>query len=171
MRTVGQQWVLGIWGVWSWCLDVWCECRNVGWGGVAWWHHSAALEHSKVCTLCDFGHLPFTIFNLSEFYHVLQERREIDESEVQRYKLCGYRLTEAIMLVCYSQARGKRHAIPEPSYNDNLSPFLTSIYRPSIEDDRDQGWDQWQLGNPHAGRFHKVGTIRVIYKLLIYILV
>jgi hypothetical protein len=127
------------------------------------------LVKGLICSLCIIGLCSASILedldqNQNNQVDFQRERREIDESEVQRYKLCGYRLTEAIMLVCYSQARGKRHAIPEPSYNDNLSPFLTSIYRPSIEDDRDQGWDQWQLGNPHAGRFHKVGTIRKMQK-------
>jgi hypothetical protein len=35
--VVGVQW--GMWGVWGW--------------------FPLAFEHSKVCTLCDFGHLQF----------------------------------------------------------------------------------------------------------------
>jgi hypothetical protein len=58
----------GVWGVvvvW-WCggVGVWV-CGGVGCVGcggcgvvVVWWVGSPlALEHSKVCTLCDFGHL------------------------------------------------------------------------------------------------------------------
>jgi hypothetical protein len=40
------------------CVMVWGVC-GVGEGGL-----SFALEHSKVCTLCDFGHLQFFYFIL-----------------------------------------------------------------------------------------------------------
>jgi hypothetical protein len=42
------------WGVW--CVVGWV-C--LGGGGVGGGVGSLALEHSKVCTLCDFGHLQF----------------------------------------------------------------------------------------------------------------
>jgi hypothetical protein len=41
------------------CVMVWGVC-GVGEGGL-----SFALEHSKVCTLCDFGHLQFNNENFS----------------------------------------------------------------------------------------------------------
>jgi hypothetical protein len=41
----------GVWEVW-WCGG--CGGGCVGCGG-----SPLALEHSKVCTLCDFGHLQF----------------------------------------------------------------------------------------------------------------
>jgi hypothetical protein len=49
----------GVWGVWGGvCGGVWdgvvCVCV---WGRGG--RFSLALEHSKVCTLCDFGHLQF----------------------------------------------------------------------------------------------------------------
>jgi hypothetical protein len=44
-------WVgVGLWGVW------WCGGCGGG-GGGGWF--PLAFEHSKVCTLCDFGHLQF----------------------------------------------------------------------------------------------------------------
>jgi hypothetical protein len=49
--------VVGVWGVVGWvCL---------GGGGVGGGVGSLALEHSKDCTLCDFGHLQF----ISLFLH------------------------------------------------------------------------------------------------------
>jgi hypothetical protein len=44
-----------VWGVW-WCGG-W-GCSGVGWV-VGWWLFPLAFEHSKVCTLCDLGHLQF----------------------------------------------------------------------------------------------------------------
>jgi hypothetical protein len=48
-RTVGVWWCGGCGGVWG----VGCG----GGGGGGWFPF--AFEHSKVCTLCDFGHLQF----------------------------------------------------------------------------------------------------------------
>jgi hypothetical protein len=46
-----------VWGVWG------GGCGGVGvWGGFP-----LAFEHSKVCTLCDFGHLQFLLF-ITDFY-------------------------------------------------------------------------------------------------------
>jgi hypothetical protein len=48
---------------------VWGVC-GVGEGGL-----SFALEHSKVCTLCDFGHLQFSIwFNLSADFFISEKK-------------------------------------------------------------------------------------------------
>jgi hypothetical protein len=46
---------VGLWGVWWvwWVWWVWV-CGGVGW-------FPLAFEHSKVCTLCDFGHLQFAV--------------------------------------------------------------------------------------------------------------
>jgi hypothetical protein len=41
---------VGVWGVGVW------GCGGCG----GWFPH--AIEHSKVCTLCDFGHLQFIIY-------------------------------------------------------------------------------------------------------------
>jgi hypothetical protein len=49
--VVGVVGMVGV-GVW-WVWWVW------GCGGVGWF--PLAFEHSKVCTLCDFGHLQFYI--------------------------------------------------------------------------------------------------------------
>jgi hypothetical protein len=44
------------WGVWG--GGVWVLCGVCVWAG-AGGRFPLALEHSKVCTLCDFGHLQF----------------------------------------------------------------------------------------------------------------
>jgi hypothetical protein len=44
------------------CVCVVCVC--LGGGG----RSPLALEHSKVCTLCDFGHLQF-FFSISALFH------------------------------------------------------------------------------------------------------
>jgi hypothetical protein len=82
--------VVGFWGgcggvgVW-WCgggvvVGCWGGCGGVGcvvvwWWGV-WWCGGGgsplALEHSKVCTLCDFGHLQFVPFKKVANCHKLK---------------------------------------------------------------------------------------------------
>jgi hypothetical protein len=70
--------VLCVCGVWRVVCGGCCGC---GWGGVVgrvdvgcgvWWVFwgaggglTLALEHSKVCTLCDFGHLQFLSFTIT----------------------------------------------------------------------------------------------------------
>jgi hypothetical protein len=51
-------------GVWGVGCGVGCGVYSGVWGwvGVSGWEGGSsplALEHSKVCTLCDFGHLQF----------------------------------------------------------------------------------------------------------------
>jgi hypothetical protein len=55
--VVGWGGVCGVgWGVWGGGVWVLCGvCVLAGAGG----RFPLALEHSKVCTLCDFGHLQF----------------------------------------------------------------------------------------------------------------
>jgi hypothetical protein len=61
---VGVGWWVWVWGVGRWVCGVGCRvgCRVVWCGGgrgVCVRGSPFALEHSKVCTLCDFGHLQF----------------------------------------------------------------------------------------------------------------
>jgi hypothetical protein len=69
-KTAGPVGVGGVWDVWVGgvgCVRVvWCGgCRVVGRGCGVWWcvgvFSPLALEHSQVCTLCDFGHLQFIL--------------------------------------------------------------------------------------------------------------
>jgi hypothetical protein len=60
---VGVVGVVGV-GVWGWGVVGVGLLVGVGvWGCGGWFPH--AFEHSKVCTLCDFGHLQFIVINIS----------------------------------------------------------------------------------------------------------
>ncbi len=88
-------------------------------------------------------------------------------------KLCGNRLTQAIMLVCSAEAvRGKRHAAAAPGgYPGSLSPLLMSVYRPDMDDNadifNDGNWEQWKKEtSPLYERFQHINSIRVCFTLL-----
>ena len=82
------------------------------------------------------------------------------QTRARPIKLCGAKLGEALMLVC--SMRGKRHAVPEPSYQ--LSPFLMSIYRPSIDDSDNwrADWADMKLESaPGRDVYDRIGAMRV----------
>ena len=83
-------------------------------------------------------------------------------------KLCGQQLGQVLSLVCGS--RGKRHAVAEPSYR--MSPFMMSIYRPSI-DDEDKWAAEWASdlkleSSPGMDFYNRINSLRVrILKILL----
>jgi hypothetical protein len=48
----------------------------VGVGGWGWF--PLAFEHSKVCTLCDFGHLQFLLYRKTRFCFVILPDTKVD---------------------------------------------------------------------------------------------
>jgi hypothetical protein len=65
----GGVWGGGVGGVGVWWCGVWGGGVGVWWGvygGRGVGGSPLALEHSKVCTLCDFGHLQFYFINVAE---------------------------------------------------------------------------------------------------------
>ena len=81
---------------------------------------------------------------------------------------CGRQLAEVLMLVCAS-SRGKRHAVAEPY---RMSPFMMSIYRPSI-DDEDKWAAEWASdlkleSSPGMDFYNRINSLRVrILKILL----
>lgn len=78
---------------------------------------------------------------------------------------CGRQLAEVLMLVCAS-SRGKRHAVAEPSYR--MSPFMMSIYRPSI-DDEDKWAAEWASdlkleSSPGMDFYNRINSLRNLRK-------
>jgi hypothetical protein len=57
--------VVGVVGVVGVCVVVCGGVWVVWWGWWGWGWFPLAFEHSKVCTLCDFGHLQFTTHNIT----------------------------------------------------------------------------------------------------------
>ena len=82
-------------------------------------------------------------------------------------KLCGQQLGQVLSLVCGS--RGKRHAVAEPSYR--MSPFMMSIYRPSIDDEDKWAADWADLkleSSPGMDFYNRINSLRVrILKILL----
>jgi len=80
-----------------------------------------------------------------------------------KVKLCGDRLFQVLFAICTGNSlRNKRHA--EPTYPGNLSPFLMSVYRPSIDDDVIITDGNWELDSPAKDRFQKVDLLRRLNK-------
>jgi len=79
-----------------------------------------------------------------------------------KVKLCGDRLFQVLFAVC--TGRSKRHAEPSATYPGNLSPFLMSVYRPSIDDDLIITEGKWGLDSPAKGRFQKINLLRHLNK-------
>ena len=78
-------------------------------------------------------------------------------------RLCGSRLLQVVMALCEGTVRHRRHAVPEPVYPGSLSPYLMSVYRPSIDDDMtitDGNWEQ--ESNPVRERFQHIQLLGVI---------
>ena len=114
--------------------------------------------------------IPVEICSLVLFWYSLYSRWShdhfrpfsIQETRLSaKFRICGDRLSNVIFAICTGQiGRAKRHAVPEPSYN--LSPFLMSIYRPSIDDDRSITDGNWELNrSPLLDRFANVEVLRV----------
>jgi hypothetical protein len=85
---------VGVWscgGVMVWGVGVWgcggCGgCGGVGvWGcgGVGWF--PLAFEHSKVCTLCDFGHLQFLQINSIIYITILFRSKHVPHLDVDDF--------------------------------------------------------------------------------------
>ena len=92
------------------------------------------------------------------FDFVFQQRRDVPRT------YCGDMLHSVLQLVC-DNVRRKRNASPGPSFPS--SSLFTSVYRPSLEEDRfmKEG-NQWNYESPIGGqrdRFHKVGFLRVSF--------
>ena len=91
-----------------------------------------------------------------------QQRRDV------RRTYCGERLHDVFQLVC-ENIRRKRNASPGPSFPS--SSLFTSVYRPSLEEDRfmNEG-NQWNYESPigQRDRFHKVGFLRVSFFLILW---
>jgi len=87
-------------------------------------------------------------------------------------KLCGNHLFMALDAVCDMERhrnRGKRHAVPEPSYR--MSPFMMSIYRPSIDDEDKWAADWADLkleSNPGRDIYNRISSLRNVRKRSIY---
>jgi len=79
-----------------------------------------------------------------------------------KVKLCGDRLFQVLFAVC--TGRSKRQAEPTAVYPGNLSPFLMSVYRPSIDDDLIITEGNWGLDSPSKDRFQKVNLLRHLNK-------
>jgi len=78
-------------------------------------------------------------------------------------KLCGQQLGQVLSLVCGS--RGKRHAVAEPSYR--MSPFMMSIYRPSIDDEDKWAADWADLkleSSPGMDFYNRINSLRNLRK-------
>ena len=87
------------------------------------------------------------------------------DTRVVPIKLCGNHLFMALDAVCDMERhrnRGKRHAVPEPSYR--MSPFMMSIYRPSIDDEDKWAADWADLkleSNPGRDIYNRISSLRV----------
>jgi len=95
--------------------------------------------------------------NLQLDFH--RQRRDVPRT------YCGDMLHNVLQLVC-DNVRRKRNASPGPSFPS--SSLFTSVYRPSLEEDRfmKEG-NQWNYESPIGGqrdRFHKVGFLRSLQK-------
>merc|ERR1739848_280140 len=91
--------------------------------------------------------------NLQLDFH--RQRRDV------RRPYCGERLHDVFQLVC-ENIRRKRNASPGP-----LSSLFTSVYRPSLEEDRFMNEEnQWNYESPigQRDRFHKVEFLRSLQK-------
>jgi len=94
--------------------------------------------------------------NLQLDFH--RQRRDVPRT------YCGDMLHNVLQLVC-DNVRRKRNASPGPSFPS--SSLFTSVYRPSLEEDRfmNEG-NQWNYESPigQRDRFHKVGFLRSLQK-------
>merc|ERR1712083_633132 len=101
---------------------------------------------------------------------------DLDESErdsfnrvrkgERKQKLCGDVLFQMLYAVCMDpNLRNKRHAAPT-EYPGHLSPFLMSVYRPSIDNDLiiTDGGNWESIDSPTRHRFQKVNLLRRLNK-------
>jgi len=101
----------------------------------------------------------------SNFNGDYEESERDNFSRVRRdgkVKLCGDRLFQVLFAVC--TGRSKRQAEPTAVYPGNLSPFLMSVYRPSIDDDVINTERNWELDSPAKDRFQKINLLRRLNK-------
>jgi hypothetical protein len=94
--------------------------------------------------------------NLQLDFH--RQRRDV------RRTYCGERLHDVFQLVC-ENIRRKRNASPGPSFPS--SSLFTSVYRPSLEEDRFMNEEnQWNYESPigQRDRFRKVEFLRSLQK-------
>jgi len=115
--------------------------------------------------------LVMLIASMASAYESQENREESFQRMSRRSEmvlLCGDRLSRILMHLCTN--RLKRHAVPEPDHRvvpGNLSPFLMSIYRPSIDNDMtiSEG-DNWGYESPTSSRdrFQAVEVIRRLHK-------
>ena len=85
----------------------------------------------------------------------------------RRMKLCGNNLYQMLRVICNTpMMRQRRHAVPEPLYPGQLSPFLMSVYRPKIDDDEMTITDgNWEMeSSPTRDRFAHIGLLRRLNK-------
>ena len=93
-----------------------------------------------------------------------QQRRDV------RRTYCGERLHDVFQLVC-ENIRRKRNASPGPSFPS--SSLFTSVYRPSLEEDRFMNEEnQWNYESPigQRDRFRKVEFLRVSFFSIVFVL-